>query len=137
MTAEPPDSRVARGRAVYARNLGLPETEIEARMSDRSGTLFTTEAYAAAGGPAWRTDELTDRDRSIAVIAALVGQHVTDDRLDVYLGLARRNGVSEDGLEWLMVLLASYLGQPSTSLGAAAVRRTRQHTPGGGGGDRA
>jgi 4-carboxymuconolactone decarboxylase len=123
MDAEEAD-RVARGRATYARNLGMGEEEAEAQMSAVAGLTFTAEAYLAAGGPAWQSSALTDRDRSLAIIAALVGQHVTDDRLELYLAIARRNGVEDEGLEALMVLLASYLGQPATSRGAAAVRRT-------------
>lgn len=124
MSADTHDDRVARGRATYARNLELPEPDVQELMTSRAGALFTEEAYLAAGGPAWHAPGITDRDRSIAVVAALVGQHVTDDRLEPYLALARRNGVTDGGLEALMVLLASYVGQPAASLGAAAVRRT-------------
>lgn len=126
VSADPLADRVARGRAVYARNFGLSEVDAEAGMTGRAGALFTAEAYLAAGGPAWHDPALTDRDRSVAVVAALVTQHVTDDRLEPYLALARRHGVSDEGLEALMVLLASYVGQPAASLGAAAVRRTRR-----------
>lgn len=124
VSTDPLADRVARGRAVYARTFGLSEADAQAGMTGRAGALFTTEAYLAAGGPAWHDPGLTDRDRSVAVIAALVAQHVTDDRLEHYLGLARRHGVGDDGLEALMVLLAAYVGQPAASLGAAAVRRT-------------
>ena len=103
----------------------MGEAEAEARMSAVAGRALTDEAYLAAGGPARQSPSLTDRDRGLAVIAALVGQHVTDDRLELYLAVARRHGVEEEGLEVLMMLLASYLGQPATSGGAAAVRRTR------------
>ena len=116
--------RIAAGRAVYARNLALSEIEAETRMNARAGAQFTTEAFIAAGGPGWSSTALTDRDRSIAVIAALVSQQVTDDRLTAYLGVARRNGVGEEGLAALMVLLAAYLGQPSTSMAMETVQRT-------------
>jgi 4-carboxymuconolactone decarboxylase len=116
--------RVASGRAVYARNLGLSEADAEALMTERAGAEFTQEAFNAAGGPGWHTGALTDRDRSIAVIAALVSQHVTDDRLGTYLAVARRNGITEQGLTALMILLAAYLGQPATSVAMTAVRRS-------------
>lgn len=118
------DGRVAAGRAVYARNLALTEVEAETLMSERAGAQFTAEAFLAAGGPGWSSTALTDRDRSIAVIAALVSQHVTDERLTAYLGVARRNGVDEQGLEALMVLLAAYLGQPAPSMAMQTVQRT-------------
>ena len=93
-------------------------------MTRRAGATFTREAYEAAGGPGWQSTALTDRDRSIAVIAALVARNVTDDRLSPYLSLARRNGVDLDGLTTLMVLLSAYVGQPYTSLAMEAVQRT-------------
>ncbi len=67
---------------------------------------------------------MSDRDRSLAVIAALVAQNVTDERLITYLGLARRNGVDEEGLTSLMVLLTAYVGQPYTSVAMGTVRRS-------------
>jgi 4-carboxymuconolactone decarboxylase len=113
--------------AVYARNLGLSEGNTEALMTERAGPEFIQETYNAAGGLGWHTEALTDRDRSIAVIAALVGQHVTDERLSPYLALARRNGITEQGLTALMILLTAYLGQPATSAAMTAVRRSTPH----------
>lgn len=118
------DDRVAAGRAVYGRNLGVGEEQAEAMMTARAGAEYTREAFLAAGGPGWQSADLTDRDRSIAVLAALVGQHVTDDRLATYLTAARANGVSEDGLGALMILLTAYLGQPAPSAAMATVRST-------------
>lgn len=93
-------------------------------MTERAGTEYTTEAYEAAGGPGWHGDGLTDRDRSVAVICALVASNVIDQRLDVYLALARRNGLDEDGLTQLMILLTAYIGQPYPSAAMQAVLRT-------------
>ena len=69
----------------------------EAAMIERAGPDYVQEVFEAAGGLGWLTAALTDRDRAIGVIAALVGQGVTDERLEVYLSLARRNGVDEKG----------------------------------------
>ncbi len=116
--------RIAAGRAVYARNFGVTEAEAERILTSRVGTDFTQEAFSAAGGLGWQSESLTDRDRSIAVVAALVAQNVTDERLITYLTLARRNGVDERGLATLMVLLTAYIGQPYTSAAMQAVRRS-------------
>jgi len=116
--------RAAAGRTVYARNFGVDEAEAEALLTGRVGADFTHEVFEAAGGLGWQSTALTDRDRSIAVIAALVSQNVTDERLTNYLTLARRNGVDEQGLTALMVLLTAYVGQPYTSLAMETVRRT-------------
>ena len=116
-------ARSAAGRAVYARNFGLDPAEAERIMTERAGAAYTQEAFEAAGGPGWQGRNLTDRDRSIAVITALVAQNVTDVRLSTYLSLARRAGLDDDALTELMVLLTAYLGQPYTSLAMEAVRR--------------
>ncbi len=116
--------RIAAGRAVYARNFGVTEAEAERILTSRVGTDFTQEAFSAAGGLGWQSESLTDRDRSIAVVAALVAQNVTDERLITYLTLARRNGVDERGLATLMVLLTAYIGQPYTSVAMQVVRRS-------------
>ncbi len=116
--------RIAAGRAVYARNFGVTEAEAKRILTSRVGTDFTQEAFSAAGGMGWQSASPPDRDRSIAVVAALVAQNVTDERLITYLTLARRNGVDERGLATLMVLLTAYIGQPYTSVATEVVRRS-------------
>jgi 4-carboxymuconolactone decarboxylase len=115
--------RARSGRAVYARNFGVDEETAERLMVDRAGEQYVAEAYEAAGGPGWNGDALTDRDRSVAVIAAFVAGGVIDDRLEVYLGLARRNGIDEAGLTQLMILLTAYVGQPHPSAAMGVIRR--------------
>ncbi len=116
--------RFVTGRAIYARNFGVDEAEAERIITERVGPDFTREVFEAAGGLGWQGTSLTDRDRSIAIVAVLVAQNVTDARLVNYLTLARRNGVDEHGLTELMVLLTAYVGQPYTSLAMEAVRRS-------------
>jgi 4-carboxymuconolactone decarboxylase len=116
--------RIATGRAVYARNLRLDEAEAEKILTGRVGADFTREVFEAAGGLGWQNTALTDRDRSIAVITALVCQNVTDERLLTYLSLARRNGLDQQGLTALMILLTAYVGQPYTSLAMETVHRS-------------
>ena len=123
MTAERGE-RARLGRRVYADNFGVDEVTAERLMTERAGAAYVAEAYEAAGGPGWQGDALTDRDRSIAVISALVASDVSDERLDVYLGLARRNGLDDDGLTQLMILLTAYVGQPYPSAAMQGVRRT-------------
>ena len=120
-----PTDRARKGRAVYARNFGVDEATAEELMVERAGPDYVAEAYEAAGGSGWHGNALTDRDRSVAVISALVAHNVIDQRLDFYLGLARRNGLDDDGLTQLMILLTAYIGQPFPSAAMGAVRRTR------------
>jgi 4-carboxymuconolactone decarboxylase len=124
MTENGTTDRIVKGRAVYARNFGVTEAKAEALMTERAGREFTQEAFNAAGGTGWQSIALTDRDRSIAVIAALVSQNVTDERLTTYLAVARRSGVDAQGLTAVMVLLTAYIGQPFTSLAMETVKRT-------------
>lgn len=123
-TSENITDRIVAGRAVYARNLGVSGDEAESMLAERAGAQYAREAFLAAGGPGWSGTELTDRDRSVAVIASLVAQHVVDARLITYLNAARAAGVTEEGLAELMVLLTSYLGQPAASVAMAAVLST-------------
>lgn len=116
--------RLRAGRARYASNFGVDEATAERLMVERAGADYVAEAFEAAGGPGWQGPDLTDRDRSIAVIAAFVAAHVVDERLDVYIRVARRNGVDDAGLTQLMILLTAYLGQPYPSAAMAAVLRT-------------
>ena len=116
--------RARLGRAVYARNFGVDEQAAERLMVERAGVDYVAEAYEAAGGIGWHGGQLTDRDRSIAVISAMVASNVIDERLDFYLRLARRNGLDDDGLAELMVLLTAYVGQPYPSAAMRAVART-------------
>jgi 4-carboxymuconolactone decarboxylase len=116
-------ARATAGREVYARNFGVVPAEAERVMNERVGPVYAGEAFEAAGGPGWQGRKLTDRDRGIAIITALVAQNVTDERLSTYLSLARRTGLDEEALTELMVLLTAYLGQPYTSLAMEAVRR--------------
>jgi len=116
--------RARLGRSVYARNFGVDEHLAEKLMTDRAGAAYVAEAYEAAGGPGWQGIALTDRDRSIAVISALVTSHIIDEQLDVYLSLARRNGLDDNALTELMILLTAYIGQPYPSSAMGAVRRT-------------
>ncbi|MCA2211661.1 carboxymuconolactone decarboxylase family protein [Jidongwangia harbinensis] len=119
-------ARAAAGREVYARNFGVAPAEAERIMRDHAGAAYTREALEAAGGPGWHGRNLTDRDRGIAVITALVAQNVTDGRLSTYLALARRTGLDDEALTELMILLTAYLGQPYTSLAMEAVRRSAE-----------
>ncbi len=118
------DDRIARGRATYAKLFGVDEATAASRLTGRAGQQYAMEAMLAAGGPAWSGHELSDRECSVAVIAALVAQHVTDQRLETYLGFARRSGITEEGLADLMALLTNYLGQPAPSVAMSVVLET-------------
>jgi len=122
--------RHARGAAAYARIFGMPEDQVAAAFAARVGPVFAEEQLQAAGGAAWADPALTGRDRSIAVITALVAQGVTGDRLSAHLDLARRNGLGDDALTTLMVLLAGYLGYAHASLAMEVIIARAAAPPG-------
>ncbi len=61
-------------------------------MAERAGPAYITDAHETDDSPGWQRDALTDRDRNVAVIAALVASHAVDDRLNLYVRLARAQG---------------------------------------------
>jgi len=133
-TGAAPDVRRARGIAAYARIFGVPEDQLAAAFASRVGPVFAEEQLQAGGGAAWADPALTGRDRSIAIITALVAQGVTGDRLEAHLGLARQNGLDDDALTALMVLLASYLGYAHASLAMEIIHARSAAPPGPPGG---
>ena len=125
-----PAERRARGVAAYARIFDVPDDQVPAAMASRVGPVFAEEAFQFAGGAAWADPALSGRDRSLAIVTALVAQGVSGDRLGAHLDLAHKNGLDDDALTALMVLLAGYLGYAHASLGMETIhaRQAEQTT---------
>lgn len=115
------DDRYERGVAAYASQLGVRPDEVEAWFAQRMGERFGREAINAAAG-AWVDDCLSLRDRSLAVVAALVAQGAVDDRLRGHVRWAVEHGSSREELEALVTLLAVYVGFPRASVAMEIVR---------------
>jgi 4-carboxymuconolactone decarboxylase len=81
------------------------------------------EAVLAAGG-VWGNGPLGTRDRSIAVISALVALGGVEARLRSHLELGLRNGLRRDEVEELLTLLAVYVGYAKASVAMEALRDT-------------
>jgi 4-carboxymuconolactone decarboxylase len=62
-------------------------------------------------GQVWERTELSPRDRSLVTVASLVTGGNTD-QLVFHLGLAKRNGVTEQELIEAITHLAFYAGWP-------------------------
>ncbi|AMM21553.1 hypothetical protein AX769_17150 [Frondihabitans sp. PAMC 28766] len=108
---------------MYAETFGLTEPDVPAEFARRVGAVFATEAMESAGGAMWSHPALSGRDRSIAIISALVAQGVVDgDRLETHLARAVRAGIDQEALEVLMTVLAGYAGYPLASRAAEAVQ---------------
>ena len=115
------ESRIARGRAAYASQFRLPESEAVEELKRIVGERMATEAINAAGG-AWVEDSLTLRDRSLVVLAALVTQGGVDERLRGHARWALDHGLTPDELEATVALLAVYVGYPRASVAMEAIR---------------
>jgi 4-carboxymuconolactone decarboxylase len=113
--------RWRRGLAAYASQFGIDESEVEAWFAERHGTRLGTEAINAAGG-AWLDDELSLRDRSLVVVAALVALGGVEERLRGHVRWALQHGVTPEELDALVALLAVYVGYPRASTANEVVR---------------
>ena len=115
------DDRHERGVAAYASQLGVRPAVVVAWFTQRMGERFGRVAINAAAG-AWVDDCLSLRDRSLAVVAALVAQGAVDDRLRGHVRWAVEHGSSREELEALVTLLAVYVGFPRASVAMEIVR---------------
>jgi 4-carboxymuconolactone decarboxylase len=113
--------RYDRGLKAYASQFGIDESEVAAWFAENHGERFGEEAINAAGG-AWNDDELSLRDRSIVVVAALIAQGGMDDRLRGHVRWAVEHGVTPEQLEAIVALLAIYAGFPRASVASEVVR---------------
>jgi 4-carboxymuconolactone decarboxylase len=121
-TADPPHRR-ERGIEAYARIFDVPKKDVPAAMAGRVGPVYAEEVFLAAGGPAWFHPALTDRERSLVIVAVLATQGVTGERLDSHVRLARRSGLDYEALTAMMTLVTSYIGQAYGSQAMEAVQR--------------
>jgi 4-carboxymuconolactone decarboxylase len=122
--------RLARGRAAYASQFRLSEPEAVDKLKHMVGERMATEAIHAAGG-AWTDDSLSLRDRSLAVLAALITQGSVDARLRVHVRWALDHGVTPSELEALAALLAVYVGYPRASVAMETIRQVVTEEQGG------
>jgi 4-carboxymuconolactone decarboxylase len=113
--------RYERGLDAYASQFGIGREEVPGWFAERFGERFGTEAINAAGG-AWPDDELSLRDRSLVVVAALVAQGGVEDRLRGHVRWAVEHGCTRAELEALVTLLAVYVGFPRAAAGMEVVR---------------
>jgi 4-carboxymuconolactone decarboxylase len=114
--------RRSRGIAAYASQFGIEPSEVVPQMTTLLGERMAEEAIQAAGGTAWEADELSLRDRSIVVLAALITQGGVESRLRGHIRWAMEHEVSPAQIEALVTLLANYVGYPRASVAMEVVR---------------
>lgn len=115
------DERYERGLDAYASQFGIPRAEVTPWFAAHFGERFGEEAINSAAG-AWVDDELSLRDRSLIVVAALITQGGVETRLRGHVRWAIEHGSTREELEALVTLLAVYIGFPRASVGMEIVR---------------
>lgn len=113
--------RYERGLDVYASQFQIAPTEVASWFADRVGERFAEEAILSGAG-AWVEDELSLRDRSLVVIAALITQGGFEQQLRVHVRWAVEHGCTPQQLEALATLLGVYSGYPRAANGMMIVR---------------
>src|SRR5918997_3344972 len=113
--------RYERGMDAYASQFRIAREDVASWFAERVGERFGQEAiYSAAH--AWDDDELSLRDRSLVVIAALITQGDTEPQLRMHTRWALDHGSTRLELEALATLLAIYAGFPRASRGLMVIR---------------
>jgi 4-carboxymuconolactone decarboxylase len=101
---------------VYASRFQVPRDQVAAWFVER-----VEEAILSAAG-VWVDDELSLRDRSLIVVAALICQGGLEQQLRVHTRWALRHGCTRQQLEALATVLGVYAGGPRASTGLKVMR---------------
>src|ERR1700680_2762670 len=86
--------RRSRGIAAYASQFGIEPSEVVPHLTALLGGRVGEEGIQPAGGTAWVDDELSLRDRSIVVLAALITQGGVEARLRGHIRWAVQHDVT-------------------------------------------
>jgi len=113
--------RYERGLDAYSSQLGIERDAVPGWFTERFGARFAEEAINAAGG-AWHGEGLSQRERSLVVVAALITQGGVEARLRGHIRWAVEHGCSGEELEAVATLLAVYAGYPKASVGLELIR---------------
>jgi alkylhydroperoxidase/carboxymuconolactone decarboxylase family protein YurZ len=115
------DDGYERGLDAYASQFHIPRDQVHQWFADRVGDRFAEEAILSAAN-AWVDDELSLRDRSLVIIAALITKGDAEQQLRMHARWAIDHGSTRQELEALATLLAIYAGYPRASNGLALIR---------------
>jgi 4-carboxymuconolactone decarboxylase len=124
------NDRYERGLDAYASQFRIAREDVAGWFAERVGERFGEEAIHSAAH-AWDDDELSLRDRSLVVIAALIAQGDAEPQLRMHARWAIDHGSTRGELEALGTLLAIYAGQPRAANGLIAIREELDRLEGG------
>ena len=115
------DQRYERGLEAYASQFQIPREEVAPWFAEHVGEHFGKEAILSAAD-LWIDDELSLRDRSLVVVAALITQGGAEQQVRSHTRWAIRHGCTRSQLEALATLLGVYAGYPRASNGLMVMR---------------
>src|ERR687894_2100838 len=121
MRAATDNDRYERGLDAYASQFRIAREDVAGWFAERVGEHFGEEAIHSAAR-AWDDDELSLRDRSLVVIAALITQGDAEPQLRSHTRWTIDHGSTREELEALATLLAIYAGQPLAANRLIAIR---------------
>ena len=121
MKATRNDDRYERGLDAYAGQFQIAREDVAGWFAEHVGERFGEESIHSAAH-AWDDDELSLRDRSLVVIAALITQGDTEPQLRSHTRWALDHGSTREELEALATLLGIYAGFPRASRGLMVIR---------------
>jgi alkylhydroperoxidase/carboxymuconolactone decarboxylase family protein YurZ len=105
----------------YASQFHISPEQVPTWFADTVGSRFGEEAIQSAAN-SWTDDELSLRDRSLIVIAALIAQGDLEAQLRMHTRWALDHGSTASELEALATLLAIYTGFARASHGLTIIR---------------
>jgi alkylhydroperoxidase/carboxymuconolactone decarboxylase family protein YurZ len=114
-------ARYQRGLQAYASQFHIPPDQVPAWFAGAVGDRFGEEAIQSAAN-AWTDGELSLRDRSLIVIAALIAQGDLEAQLRIHTRWALDHGATPAELDALATLLAIYTGFARASHGLMIIR---------------
>ena len=114
-------ARYERGIEAYASQFHISPEQVPTWFADTVGSRFGEEAIQSAAN-SWTNDELSLRDRSLIVIAALIAQGDLEGQMRMHTRWALDHGSTPAELEALATLLAIYTGFARASHGLIIIR---------------
>lgn len=114
-------ARYQRGLQAYSSQFQITPEQVPGWFAGAVGDRFGQEAIQSAAN-AWTDDELSLRDRSLIVIAALIAQGDLEAQLRMHTRWALDHGATPAELDALATLLAIYSGFARASHGLMIIR---------------
>jgi 4-carboxymuconolactone decarboxylase len=122
------DRRAAKGRRIRRQVLGAEHVTRTDGGANRFSEPFQDFLNRYVWGDVWARPGLDRRSRSMITMAVLIAQG-QEEELARHIHAARRNGVTEDELQELLLHTAIYAGVPAANRAFSIARETLRSQP--------